>query len=63
MIIKQVVERLEVPKSHIRYLEREGLFTPSRCKNKYREYTEDDIQDLEMTLLMHGLLVKTCVRI
>ena len=52
MKIKQVEERLDVPRTHIRYLQREGMFTPRAYANKYRDFTEDDIQDLEMTLIL-----------
>ena len=52
MKIKQVEERLDVPRTHIRYLQREGMFTPRVYGNKYRDFTEDDIQDLEMTLIL-----------
>lgn len=52
MKIKQVEERLDVPRTHIRYLQREGMFTPRVYANKYRDFTEDDIQDLEMVLIL-----------
>ena len=65
MKIKQVEERLNVSRTHIRYLTREGMFTPRSYTNRYRDFTEEDIQDLEMVLILMkaGVSAKDVIRL
>ena len=53
MKINQVEKRLNVPRTHIRYLQREKLFEPMHTTdNGYRDFSEEDIQNLEMILIL-----------
>ena len=52
MKMKDVEETLNIPRSHIHYLEREGLFTASRGENGYREFSEQDLLNIKMVLIL-----------
>lgn len=55
MKIKEFEQRLNVPRSKIRHFQDEGLFKPSHVEgNGYRDFTEDDIQRLEMVLILRA---------
>lgn len=43
MKINDVEKQLGITKANIRFYEKEGLLTPSRSANGYRDYTEADI--------------------
>ena len=43
MIIKEVEQSLGVPRATVRFYEKEGLLSPSRSENGYREYSEEDV--------------------
>lgn len=48
MKIKEVEQRVGMGRSNIRYYEREGLLHPDRdTDNNYREYTEEDVKQLQ----------------
>ena len=48
MKIKEVEQRVGIGRSNIRYYEREGFLRPDRDnENNYREYTEEDVQQLK----------------
>ena len=55
MTIKEVEERLNMPRANIRYYEQEGLICPARAENGYREYTEEDVRMLERIQLLRAL--------
>lgn len=44
-----------VPRANIRYYEAEGLLTPARAKNGYRDYSEEDLAVLEKIKLLRRL--------
>ena len=50
MTSKEMEERSGVPRANIRYYEAEGLLSPSRAKNGYRDYSEADLAALEKIL-------------
>ena len=55
MTSKEMEARSGVPRANIRYYEAEGLLTPARAKNGYREYSEDDLAVLEKVKLLRRL--------
>ncbi len=52
MTIKELEQRLEIPRATIRFYEKEGLFCPSRSENSYREYTEEDESVLKKIIVL-----------
>ncbi len=55
MKIKDVEELLSVSRSNIRFYEKQGLFTPCRRDNNYREYTEEDIEALKRIIILRKM--------
>lgn len=55
MTSKEMEARSGVPRANIRYYEAEGLLTPARAKNGYREYSEEDLAALEKIKLLRRL--------
>lgn len=55
MTSKEMEARSGVPRANIRYYEAEGLLTPARAKNGYREYSEEDLALLEKIKLLRRL--------
>lgn len=55
MQIKEVEQRTGITKANIRFYEKEGLLSPARQENKYREYSEEDIQCLRRVVLLRKL--------
>lgn len=46
MNIAEAERRTGLSRANIRFYEKEGLLTPTRGENGYRDYTEDDVQTL-----------------
>lgn len=57
MTIKELEARAGMDRTNIRYYEREGLLSPARRPNGYRDYTEQDLQQLSRIRLLRGLRV------
>lgn len=55
MTSKEMEARSGVPRANIRYYESEGLLTPVRAKNGYRDYREEDLAALEKIKLLRRL--------
>ena len=55
MTIKEVEEKLRVPRASIRFYEKEGLISPKREENGYREYSEQDVATLKKVVLLRKL--------
>ncbi len=55
MKINQVEQLIGITKKNIRFYEQEGLLTPSRSANGYREYTDEDIAVLQQIKLLRKL--------
>ena len=55
MNIREMEQRLGIPRASIRYYEKEGLLHPARGVNNYREYTEEDLRILEKICLLRRL--------
>lgn len=47
MTIKEVEELSNMTRANIRFYEKEGLITPQRDSNGYRNYTEQDVDILK----------------
>lgn len=55
MTIREIEERLGIPRATVRYYEREGLLSPARSGNNYRDYTQEDLNTLEKICLLRQL--------
>ena len=55
MTSKEMEQRSGVARANIRYYEAEGLLTPRREKNGYRDYSEQDLAVLEKIKLLRRL--------
>lgn len=55
MTSKEMEARSGVPRANIRYYESEGLLSPARAKNGYRDYSEQDLAVLEKIKLLRRL--------
>ncbi len=63
--IKELENVLSISRSNIRFYEKQGLFSPERKDNNYREYTEHDIEVLKKIIVFRkmGLTVEEIKRI
>ena len=55
MNIKAIEERSGLTRANIRYYEQEGLIAPARRENKYRDYSEEDLETLLRIALLRNL--------
>lgn len=55
MTIKEIEERSGLARANIRFYESEGLLTPQRKENGYREYSEEDLTTLLRIKLLRAL--------
>lgn len=55
MNIAEAERRTGLTRANIRFYEKEGLLTPTRGANGYRDYTEDDVQTLRKIMLLRRL--------
>ena len=55
MTIKELEERLGLPRASIRFYEQEGFIRPARGANNYRDYSEEDLATLEKVKLLRQL--------
>ena len=55
MKIKEMEERSGMTRANIRFYESEGLLSPERGINGYREYSEEDLQVLMRIKLLRSL--------
>ena len=55
MNIAEAERRTGLTRANIRFYEKEGLLTPTRGENGYRDYTEDDVQTLRKIMLLRRL--------
>lgn len=53
--INEVEQFLGISKANIRFYEKQGLLSPSRSENKYREYGDKDIQRLKQIIILRKL--------
>lgn len=52
MTIKELEKRSGLPRTAIRFYEQQGLITPQRRENNYRDYSEEDARTLEKVKLL-----------
>lgn len=52
---KEIEERSGLTRANIRYYEQEGLLAPARRENKYRDYSEEDLETLLRIALLRSL--------
>ena len=52
MNIAEVERRTGLTRANIRFYEKEGLLSPARGANGYRDYTEKDVETLRKILLL-----------
>lgn len=55
MTIKELMECTGITRANIRYYEEEGLMSPKRLPNGYRDYSEEDQRTLEKIKLLRQL--------
>lgn len=55
MNVKEIEERSGLSRANIRYYEQEGLLAPARRENKYRDYSEEDLETLLRVALLRSL--------
>lgn len=55
MTIKEIETLSGLPRANIRYYESEGLITPKRAENGYREYSQADAEVLLRVKLLQAL--------
>lgn len=55
MKIKELENALSISRSNIRFYEKQGLFSPERKDNNYREYTERDINVLKKIIVLRKM--------
>ena len=49
--VNDVEKQLNIPKATIRFYEKEGLLSPKRNENSYREYNDEDIELLKKIIV------------
>ena len=55
MTVKELEEKTGLARANIRYYEQQGLLTPARRENGYREYSDEDLQTLQKIKLLRHL--------
>ena len=55
MTIKEMETRSGLTRANIRFYEAEGLLTPQRRPNGYRDYSEEDLAELQRIKLLRTL--------
>ena len=55
MTIKEVEQLLEVPRATVRFYEKEGLVSPDRGGNGYRDYADEDIEKLRKIIILRKI--------
>ena len=55
MTIKEIEALTGLPRTNIRYYEQEGLISPQRSENHYRDYSQEDVQTLLRVRLLRSL--------
>ena len=55
MTIKEIETLSGLPRANIRYYESEGLISPKRAENGYREYSQEDVETLLRVKLLRAL--------
>ena len=57
MTVKEVEQLTGMTRANIRYYEMEGLMVPKRNANGHREYSENDVEELNKIKLLRMLYI------
>ena len=55
MTIKDVEALLDIPRATVRFYEKEGLISPTREGNGYRDYSDDDVEKLKKIIIFRKI--------
>lgn len=55
MTIKEVENLLTIPRATVRFYEKEGLITPEREGNGYRDYSDEDVEKLRKIVILRKI--------
>ena len=55
MRIQELEQQVGIERATIRYYEKEGLIDPKRLENGYRDYSENDAEELRRIRLLRDL--------
>ncbi len=55
MTIKELENLLDISRANVRFYEKEGLIKPKRKNNGYRDYSSNDIENLEKIIILRNL--------
>lgn len=55
MLVKEVERKCHVSKQTLFYYEKEGLIKPARNENQYRDYSEEDIERIELIIKLRAM--------
>ena len=55
MNVQDVEKELNITRANIHFYEREGLLSPTRKENGYRDYTDEDIAQLKKIIIFRKL--------
>ena len=55
MTIKDVETLLDIPRATVRFYEKEGLISPTREGNGYRDYSDDDVEKLKKIIIFRKI--------
>lgn len=63
MTIKEMEQLLDIPRATIRFYEKEGLISPDREENGYRDYSKEDLDKIKKVVILRktGLPVSDIV--
>ena len=55
MTIKDVETLLDIPRATVRFYEKEGLISPTREGNGYRDYSDEDVEKLKKIIILRKI--------
>ncbi len=55
MTIKEVEMLLDIPRATVRFYEKEGLISPTREGNGYRDYSDEDVEKLKKIIIFRKI--------
>lgn len=55
MNINEVEKLLNISRANVRFYEKEGLITPQRHSNGYRDYSDEDIEKLKQIIILRKI--------
>ena len=55
MTIKDVETLLDIPRATVRFYEKEGLISPTREGNGYRDYSDEDVEKLKKIIIFRKI--------